>query len=401
MDIHFCDLCGVRVTDVDLRGGHGIRKRYDVICATCLELGHGKEWLARHQRSKSATATSQPIPSPAVLGKVAAPDPAIITHARDRVETFEDGEPSPAVSPLVIAADDTPSHVDISELNKEDHVFAANSKSEGNHFAAAASSFSALAQPGHVNRSITDDDDDVQQGEGLKDESTAAPILADDQAGFNSSGDSPFGFTNDPKKARAAQKDETLPVDVAPMVAEKAPVKKASSGSSAIKKATAVGKKSNGANSKSTNARSGKGPVRKKNKNKNILMMSALSLGILTMILLITIKAIQGNKKAPERQTLHLDMSEDLKAAIKEAKANASSVLNSKDIKLDAVNAAKAKIFSVRALIDNFEKEAKSQNQTVWDADAFGRYMEVVGWPDTNSLVIPLNQKAAILLAPK
>lgn len=400
MDIHFCDLCGVRVTDVDLRGGHGIRKRYDVICATCLELGHGKEWLARHQRSKGATATSQPIPSPAVISKVAALDPAIITHARDRVETFEDGEPSPGVSPLVIAADDTPSHVDISELNKEDHVFAADSTSAGNHFAAAASSFSALAQPGNVNRSITDDDD-VQQGEGLKDESTAAPILADDQAGFNSSGDSPFDFTSDLKKDRAAQKDETLPVDVAPMVVEKVPVKKASSGSSAIKKAAAVGKKSNSPNSKSTNARSGKGPVRKNNKNKNILLMSALSLGILTMILLLTIKAIQGNKKAPERQTLHLDMSEDLKTAIKEAKANASSVLNAKDIKLDAVNAAKAKIFSVRALIDNFEKEAKRQNQSVWDADAFGRYMEVVGWPDTNSLVIPLNQKAAILLAPK
>ena len=400
MDIHFCDLCGVRITDVDLRGGHGIRKRYDVICATCLELGHGKEWLARHQRGKSATVASQPIPSPAVVSKVAAPDPAIIAHARDRVETFEEGEPSPSVSPQVIAPDDTPSHLDISELNKEDHVFAGDSKSEGNHFAAAASSFSALAQPGQVNRSITDDEDEVQQGEGLKDESTAAPIIADDQAGFHSSGDSPFDFTNDPKKDRAAQKDETLPVDGAPMVAEKAPVKKSSSGSSAIKK-VAVGKKSSAANSKSTNARSGKGPVRKTNKNKNILMMSALSIGFLTMILLFTITYIQKNKKQPERQTLHLDMSEDLKAAIKEAKSQASLVLNSKDVKLDAVNAAKAKLFSVRSLIDKFTEEAKRQNKAVWDDDAFGRYLEVVGWPDANSLIIPLNQEAAKLLGPK
>ena len=50
MDIYFCDLCGARVSDIDLRGGHGIRKQYDVICANCLELGHGKEWLAKQPR---------------------------------------------------------------------------------------------------------------------------------------------------------------------------------------------------------------------------------------------------------------------------------------------------------------------------------------------------------------
>lgn len=44
MKFFFCDVCGVRVSDADLRSGLGMRRRHDVICATCLELGHGRQW---------------------------------------------------------------------------------------------------------------------------------------------------------------------------------------------------------------------------------------------------------------------------------------------------------------------------------------------------------------------
>ncbi len=404
MDIHFCDLCGVRVTDVDLRGGHGIRKHYDVICATCLELGHGKEWLARHQRSKSATAASQPVHAPAqvVAGTNAGttagatagttPDPAIIARARDRVETFEEEMPSPGVVPRVIAADDTPAHVDLGELNTDDHAMATDSKPQGNQFAAAASSFSALAQPGRVSTTIADVEDDAQQGEGLKDESTAAPILADDQLEHHGFSDSPFDFTDDAKKERAAQKDETLPVDGAPRAAakpaaEKPAAKKSSSavGSAAIKNA-AVGKKSSQANSKSANARSSsaKGPARKVNKNKNILMMSALSIGILSMILLITIKVIQGSRKPPQQQTIVFDMSQDLRDAIKDAKLAARTAYESRNV--EKMNAAKIKIQEIRPKIYDFEKETKEKNTIKWNDDDYERYLEVVDWPNTNLL---------------
>ena len=399
MDIHFCDLCGVRVTDVDLRGGHGIRKHYDVICATCLELGHGKEWLARHQRSKSATVSSQPVHPPAqvtavtpAVGAAIAPavaaataTPSIITHARDRIETFEEEAPSPRVAPQVIAAEETPAHVDLGELNTDDHADAANSPLEGNQFAAAASSFSALAQPGRVSTTISDVEDDAQQGEGLKDESTAAPILADDQLEHHGFSDSPFDFTDDAKKERAAQKDETLPVDGAPKAAAKPAAKKASSsvGSSVIKNA-AVGKKSSQANSKSANARSSsaKGPARKVNKNKNILMMSALSLGILTMILLIVIS--QNSRKHPQQQTIVFDMSQDLRDAIKDAKLAARTAYESRNV--EKMNAAKIKIQEIRPKIYDFEKETKAKNTIKWDDDAYSRYLEVVDWPNTNLL---------------
>ena len=429
MDIHFCDLCGVRVTDVDLRGGHGIRKHYDVICATCLELGHGKEWLARHQRSKSATVTSQPAHPPAqvtaltpAVANAKAPTvanakapavatPAIIAHARDRIETFEEEDPSPRVAPQVLTAEGTPKHVDFGELHSDDHAdvadvadpaHAANAKLEGNEFAAAASSFSALAQPGRVSTVTADVTENAEQGEGLKEESTAAPVLADDHLEHHGFSESPFDFTNGNKKERAAQKDETLPVDGAPKAAakpasakaadkaadkatDKAATKKTAGAlSTSIIKNAAVGKKSSQANSKSANARSAlpKTPARKVNKNKNILMMSALSLGILTMILLITIKVIQNSRKPPQQQTIVFDMSQDLRDAIKNAKVAASSAFKSKDVA--QMNLAKIKIEEIRPKIYNFEKETKVKNSTKWNEEDYGRYLEIVDWPNTN-----------------
>jgi len=80
MDIYFCDLCGIRVTDTDLRTGHGIRSRVDVICAGCLDLGHGKEWLAKRAKGKAGMAS----PSPT------------LDAARDRAQTLEADQDAPA-----------------------------------------------------------------------------------------------------------------------------------------------------------------------------------------------------------------------------------------------------------------------------------------------------------------
>ncbi len=49
LSIYFCDICGVRITDADLRSGHGMLQGYDAICAGCIDLGHGKPWLESRQ----------------------------------------------------------------------------------------------------------------------------------------------------------------------------------------------------------------------------------------------------------------------------------------------------------------------------------------------------------------
>lgn len=400
MDIHFCDLCGVRVTDVDLRGGHGIRKQYDVICATCLELGHGKEWLASHQRGKAvvaAAAASQP--AAAALAATASNKQApIITQARDRVQTFEDGDDSPVVAPQVLAAEESEDGTATSELENDAVAAEAGKQQANNQFAAAASSFSALAASSRKVDAAADVEEGSDRGEGLSDESTAAPILADQEADKESasddgSGESPFGFKDDAKDA-PAQKDETLPDDREPLVSEK-PAKKSSSSSASIKKSGSSNKSSSANGKAGKVARSGKMPAKKVNKNKNILMMSALSIGILSMILLITINALKKPRKEQER--IEVDLSENVKSAIKSAKFNATKALNSGG--LNELEAARTQIQAIMPEITIFEKAATSQNPP-WTQEDMGQYLQNIGWNDLFSLVIPINQKIARLKAP-
>ncbi len=89
LNVYFCDVCGVRVTDVDLRSGHGMLRGQDVICATCLEMGHGKEWLAARGGDVARVGA---VSAPAVNGGAqAAADNAnykkLVDHARDRAVT--------------------------------------------------------------------------------------------------------------------------------------------------------------------------------------------------------------------------------------------------------------------------------------------------------------------------
>ncbi len=417
MDIHFCDLCGVRVTDVDLRGGHGIRKHYDVICATCLELGHGKEWLASHQRGKSVAvaAVSAAQPAAAALAVTASNKQApVITQARDRVQTFEDGDESPAVAPQVLSAEPEDGTA-TSELNNADVAAAAAEiaaeaapKQQANHhnqFAAAASSFSALAASSKKRDAAADVDEGADRGEGLADESTASPIIADDEndekygkAG-ESDGESPFGFKDD-AKSDPAQKDETLPVDRDPLINDKAASdkKKSSAGSASFKKSS-PGNKSSTSNNKSASnkaaGRSGKAPAKKVNKNKNILMLSALSIGILSMILLITVKAMKKPHKEQER--IEVDLSDNVKTAIKDAKFNVTQAINKGGLK--ELEAARSQIQAIVPEISKFEKAATSQNPP-WTQEEMGQYLQNIGWTDVNSLIITVNQKIARLRAP-
>ncbi|HEX3133521.1 MAG TPA: hypothetical protein VHX44_08045, partial [Planctomycetota bacterium] len=201
----------------------------------------------------------------------------------------------------------------------------------------------------------------------------------------------PFGFKEDSKDA-VAQKNETLPVDRDPLLVDKSSGKKPSSGSASFKK-SGTANKSSVANGKSSNkasaARSGKGPVKKGSKNKNTLMLSLLSAGILLMIGLIVMKALKPPKKVQE--TIHIDMSQDLKDAIKDAKLSATLSYKSKDF--DKMKEAKEKIQAVQSKIYAFEKETKAQNKDVWDEGAYGRYLEGVDWPNTQSLIRILNDE--------
>ncbi len=428
MDIHFCDLCGARVTDIDLRGGHGICRQYDVICATCVELGHGKEWLANSQQRQSIS-SSQPAPAFAASVVAAKAGSTKINEARDRAATLEEDDDAAPVAPQVLDADDGDDDLgddDQGTLPAEQtpqSVPALN-----NHFAAAASSFSAMgAQKNRVSSNAGQEDvDDTEQGEGLSDESKASSVIGTDKSGAeysNEISDSPFAFSekadrpNDDQESDS-QKDETLPSDRGPVMAEKSSAssaRKATAASASFKRASgtnnkissagtktsSAGTKTSSAGTKSANikpsnkssettsragsSKSGKiapksGRAKTQNKNKNIIIMSCISVGILLMVMLIVISSLSSPKKAPEALP-PMNLSETLKTAIKDAKSSAISALKSEDV--SALKAAKTQIQNLKLEISNWGDEATKQGYT---DDDLGRYLDIVGFPDVNSL---------------
>ncbi len=206
MDIYFCDLCGVRVTDVDLRGGHGIRRVDDVICATCLELGHGKEWLVQHNRPRQPSSTSthavasakgtdtamlagRPTPAAAALKAKESPT---LDAGRDRARTVEEDEPDvEPVAPRIlgdIEGISTAATVPDNEaeaaagLGLDDEPAPRSvPSSKRSDFAAAASGFSALgAQPAQQRH---DGAEDLRDDSGHHRELTAEEIAYHDAGG--------------------------------------------------------------------------------------------------------------------------------------------------------------------------------------------------------------------------
>lgn len=101
MDIYFCDLCGARVTSVDLRSGVGMCRDEDVICGRCVELGRGPEWLARHQGVAVAPAVVAAVAAAASV-PASVPVASPIDTARDRARTIDRDLVSEPVKPLVL-----------------------------------------------------------------------------------------------------------------------------------------------------------------------------------------------------------------------------------------------------------------------------------------------------------
>ena len=159
MDVFFCDLCGARVNDADLKSGQGQRSQWDVICGSCLEQGLGKEWLGKRVSARHAVATSAAARN-AKLGRSAA-DP------RDRVATLDEAAPEPpAASAPVVAAPPEPEPDD------------APVKAAANSFVQAPAF--ALAPPPAILTApdFAEDLDDLDAAAGAGVNDAEAPLLA-------------------------------------------------------------------------------------------------------------------------------------------------------------------------------------------------------------------------------
>jgi hypothetical protein len=438
MDIYFCDLCGARVTDLDLRGGHGMRRQFDIICAGCVEKGQGKSWLTGSQQreqqrrtgSSSGGSTAEMHAMP-----LTSSSSDIISQARDRARTIEDG-PAASVSPKMVAADpkndvednakdndsdlidsadelafDTEDAHDAIEKNNADRALdddaAVKDKpapAMNNHFAAAASSFSALSNP--PKRPATDADD--------------IPSADDDDAELNDADavqeTKPQGDKKDEKNTtvRGAKMSDKSPNPTARKTNPSAVATRpgtASSTKTSGAKAGPVGKnsgnrtppgnamRSSGANSTASVGNATRnssktipkpsGKNKSNQKNQQIIILSAISVGIL--ILLTLIFTAGSGKAKPKTDALPpINLSENLKTAIKDAKAAARAALGPK--KLDEMNPAKAAILATQQDVELWSKEAAKQGYT---DEELGHTLEIVDYPNTRSLLRNLNDEIA------
>jgi len=393
MDIYFCDLCGVRVTDADLRAGHGIRSHWDVICGTCLEMGHGKDWLS--QRSKGKANTASPT----------------LDAARDRHITLEDEAPARRVASKPIQpeppSEPTPSdaHPVLSETD-----FTSTTKvptpdrAKPMHLAAAANMFSALgaaaptaAKPttGASSPAASDDIDDLA-------DAAHAPLPEDTSPARGSStvGDSasPFTFGESPKKDETVSGlpilpdtgDDILALDEAPKPAAK---DKPSTGTSSRhrKSGTAsrtgkAGAKGGSKSSTKMTARSRRGSG--KDPSRMILIGSAISLVVIGILFAVVMKVRQ-----PERRTVQVGTDDkEIAAMIRDTEQKVNGSLRSDD--LAAMESALAALNATAARIEDFEKTAARSGD---GEEKVAGVLQRLRWPDVYMQSRPLRERIGIL----
>jgi hypothetical protein len=338
MDIYFCDLCGVRVTDADLRSGHGIRNRSDVLCATCLEMGHGKDWLSQRSQTKAE-------PVHAAVGNA-----SFLDQARDRAQTLEDDElPASSVRPVEVDI-----RVGVPE-ELSDHVVTAKvpgPKRNGEHIdlSSAANLFSALsnAPVGAVKDG---------QGDDLQDQAADSYQIG--------GASTPFTPAIEKRSATAvsSDNDETSIGPAVPNAAREAAARnktasrKSTSSHPAAKPSTRSAANKNKISSSLNRVRAKSGRQGKA-KGGQLMILTIISVTILTAIFAywFTHRAT----KVPK--TTEIDFTGETKAKVKKAKETAVNAIRSKNVN-DLQN-ARNMFQSVMKDIEAFEVEAKRQHKT-------------------------------------
>jgi len=461
MNVYFCDVCGVRVTDLDLHSGHGMRRRNDVICAACLELGHGKGWVANHAQKQqmafagaATTAGSAPVapttpdadaaddedmdagagddhdhpaelalldqaaaapPAPpeleheddtsrrAHLGRMPTPPPAL-DMARDRLRTLDDDQPPSRVAAIQLEPEadgaDLPLPSALGEPTVDDTAKVAVLHQE---LSTAAAGFAALTPP-------------VQDHPAAADDLDEEPVPQIDDSGAQAE------LETSPEEGANAEKAETasnMPITEVPSAASRAkaapssnrtPRARTNASPSASRNASAASSASSGSSASATSSRSSKVSKSSKSTKSSKSRTARKSkpglppLMVMTMIgvggiLLIGSIAIGQKLMAPKpvQQTIEVKLGEQLQDAIKDARATVTTALDNPTI--DGLEAAKAKIHAAQDLATQFSTEAQkgTNGAKVWTEDDVDRQMETWGFSDLNSLMKNINDKEDIL----
>lgn len=365
MDIYFCDECGARVTDLDLRAGKGMRRRHDTICPACVDQGMAPAWLSR-SGAQAAVGASAPSAPPAAVAVAEAPDP--ISLARDRAITRPDdgidvAEPAP-LRPIQPAAKAPVPETVAVPAPDTDRLAASGAKALDRRIAdglaSAGGGFDALVGPPPATRPLDDEPEETPGPE-------AKP-------------DSPFGFVH-PKDQDNPAKTETAEVDPAPPSADDAA--KGNKASARSGKRTAQGSSRRVAPGKPASKRMGKPPSNK------MIYISLASCAVMAIIFFAVV--LPGKPKAKTQQTITELPLNDLQSAINNAKSASTGALQSDD--LAQVKTAIAAVRAMQEAFATFQSKAGSR----WDEEAHGEQLRRMGYYEVNSLIRPLNERKFIL----
>lgn len=368
LNVYFCDVCGVRVTDVDLRSGHGMLRGHDVICATCLDMGHGKEWLATRgvpEAAAGASANGSALRPPS--------NAAVLDHARDRAATVEDEEEATQV-PSAIDHEDTHS-VRVQEAD----------------FAGAAAGFAALSAPEPVPVDDADGALDEESSDhvdpALLKPATDAVRATDEQPSVAieaESEDDSSALISVKERAAAAKargRSDRLRRSVSGARASaptgKAPGKKSSASSVQSPKSSGSGKISK---PKSSTTRSG----RKASGGGGLPMPLKISL-ITVPLLLIIVAALlfsRGGGPRPEADVKDMPAQKaQIEKSYKEATTAINAAVSSKS--LPVLKAAQASWLKLNEDFSVFERNAKAFSN--WTEDDCSNYRDLLKVHDLGS----------------
>ncbi len=379
MDIHFCDECGNRVTDLDLRAGKGMRKRFDTICSACVDQGLAGSWLARLGQGAPAAAMARAGGASLGAGSVAVADPPdIISQARDRARTQPDDpfavdEPAP-LQPLPKPSTETDAIPAKPVVAKP---IQAKQEAPLDGLAAAGGGFGALVGAGMPPPPPGLVDDPEESDKDL--EVADPPPVAD--------ADSPFDFVHpknndNPGKAETAEvaavgpKDETR--------AAERPSRTASDRHQSPKRGSTSTSKRTAAAKPSSTRRSGTS----RRKGNKVILFSLISCTV--MLVIFGLVLANRHTGRPERATVTDLPLTELKNSVDQAKRDSNAAMGSDD--LPTIERA---IASVRRMQDEFKTfQGKAKG---WNEDAHSEELRILGYYDVMSTLRDLNNRRVIV----
>ncbi len=431
MNIFFCDGCGIRVTETDLRSGHGVRRKTEVFCPDCVNKGKGTPGvLSPAAPAPASSASVQPV-------AVKTPLPAV--------------DPLPSAAPFAAAAPPaaaTPPPASAAREHEKANENTARLPARSQDLSAAVSGFSAMSQPiatserAAAARDASSADDLIDEADApdaktdthreVKSKAATAeltdaaadattPGKHETDAGLEAvqAADAAAADASDAKgkpPTRATVRADRVPPPSSPAnraatasrssTASRASTASRSSTASRASTSTKSGHRtptpSSSSNRTPTPGRaSGRGKTgpqsgrKLSNKDRKMLAFSVVGIAALLAIFLV-ISLMQDRKPRQQEQPREINYLSELNAQLVKARDDANAALNRDPKSLDELNKARASLLAFQEAINKFEKRMRTEQK--WTEENVNTQLSQLNASDVNMLMRNINDERIKLM---